>query len=90
MVPRRRVAVTSAGSAAAGGLVWVALLTAGLSAGLATAISGAVTIGLACLTPWRRERQLLGLALGYAFAFVLLEAPIWILLVLVLNSCGGD
>jgi hypothetical protein len=90
MVPRRRVAVASAGSAAAGGLVWVALLTAGISAALATTVACAMAFGLASIMPWRLDRQLLGVALGYAFAFVLLEAPIWIVLVLVLNPSGGD
>jgi hypothetical protein len=71
-------------------LVWVALLTAGTSGVLATAVGCAIAVGLASLTPWRLDRQLLGVALGYAFAFVLLEAPIWIVLVLVLNPSGGD
>lgn len=70
--------------------MWVALLTAGLSAAVATAVACVTAFGLASMMPWRLDRQLLGLALGYAFAFVLLEAPIWILLVLVLNPSGGD
>ncbi|HEX9482018.1 MAG TPA: hypothetical protein VF927_07960 [Solirubrobacteraceae bacterium] len=87
---RRRITVASAISAAGGWLVWVALLTAGLSVGVATAVACVTALGLAGIVPRRLDRQLFGLALGYTFAFALLEAPVWILLVLVLNPSGGD
>src|SRR5712691_4103429 len=85
---RRRVMAASALSAAAGGLVWVALLTAGLSAAVATAVACVTAFGLASVAAWRVDNHLFRVALAYAFAFILLESPIWIVLVLVLNPSG--
>jgi hypothetical protein len=87
---RRRVTAASALSAAAGGSVWVVLVTAGLSVGVATAVGCAMAFGLASLAAWQVDKHRLDLALAYTFAFILLEAPVWIVLVLVLNPSGGD
>jgi hypothetical protein len=70
--------------------VWVVLVTAGLSAEVATAVACVIAFGLASAAAWRVDKHLFGLALAYAFAFILVESPIWIVLVLVLNPSGGD
>lgn len=88
--PRRIVTAASAVSAAGGWIVWVALLTAGVSGTVATAVACATALGLASVAPWRLDKHLSGLALGYLFAFILLEAPIWIVLLLMLNPSGGE
>ena len=85
MVWRRRVAAVSALSVAAGGVVWVAMWTAGVWWPLATVLGLGTAFALASVAPWRVDRGLFGLALGYAFAFVLLESPLWIFLLLVFN-----
>jgi hypothetical protein len=58
---RRRVTAASALSAAAGGSVWVVLVTAGLSAGVATAAACVVAFGLASVAAWRVNKRLFGL-----------------------------
>jgi hypothetical protein len=87
---RRRVAVASALSATTGGLVWVALLSAGLSAALATAVACGTVLGLASVAPWRVDRRLLGLSLVYAFAFTVLELPLVVFLLFALYPSGGE
>jgi hypothetical protein len=86
---RRGVIVASALAAAAGGAVWLVLLLVGLSAALATAAASVATVGLAMLGAWRADRRLIGLALGYSFAFLLLESPVFIVLALLLSPSGG-
>jgi len=57
---------------------------------VAAAVACVMVLGLASVAAWRVDKHLLGLALAYAFAFIVLESPIWIVLVLVLNPSGGD
>jgi hypothetical protein len=86
---RRRVILASALAATAGGAEWVILLLAGLSAAVATAAALVATVGLASLGAWRADRRLIGLALVYSFAFLLLESPVFIVLALLLSPSGG-
>jgi chromate transport protein ChrA len=91
MVGRRhRVAFASALSAAAGELVWVLLVTAGMSPAVAAVIAIAAVIALASLAPRRVGGRLFSLAFGYAFAFAVIEFPLLVVLLFVLNPPGRE
>jgi hypothetical protein len=77
-------------SPTAGHTVSVVLSTAGVSGTVATAVACATALGLASVAPWRLDKRLSGLSVGYVFAFILLAAPIWIVLLLMLNPSSGD
>jgi hypothetical protein len=69
--------VTSALSAAAGGLAGIGLASAGLAPPLALVVACATTFGLASVAPLlRADRAQLRVAWGFAFAFVVLVWPV--------------